>query len=525
MRRVSYLLALVLASLLLPRALHAQSANERLMAATQAIDELRLADAEALLAPLFVGSEVPPEVVFEHGVLRYYQGDYIRARAEMVASAVRATGTRDASSRFELARIADATLDATREFTITRSADSRFEVRHASQDARMAGYALDVMARVDHALEEELGYRHPGPVRLDILPTTQHLARVSSLTVEEIETTGTIALCKWDRLIITSPRALVRGYPWADTIGHEYVHLILARMTNDRAPVWVQEGYARYLETRWRSADDTDHLDARSSQLLYDAVRAGELLPFERLHPSIARLPTAEMAALAFAQVSTFVGLFRSEHGALGLRQVAARLAQGEDARDAFAAVGQLPWDALESRWIDAVRARPAPEQAPEAAPMRFRHGSAEVDETAEVSASEARDALRLGDMLFGRTRYAAAAFEYERARVFAPEDPIVATRLARASYTAGNAARALEVLTPIRVRHPEHAPLLSLLSAAAARVGQNSVAREAALESIWLNPFDPEPHCALESALEAGAALPGDEALVGVASAACAGR
>jgi len=517
--------SLVIAALLMPQALHAQSTEERLRAATDALDELRLEDADALLAPLFMGANVPPEVVFEHGVLRYHQGDYVRARAEIVSSAIRATGTRDASSRFELARIADATLDATRVFTIARSADGRFEVRHASQDARMAGYALDVMRRVDDALEVELGYRHPGPVRLDILPTTQHLARVSSLTVEEIETTGTIALCKWDRLIITSPRALVRGYPWADTIGHEYVHLILARMTNDRAPVWVQEGYARYLETRWRSADESDHLDARSSQILYDAVRANTLLPFERLHPSIARLPTAEMAALAFAQVSTFVGLFRTEHGAIGLRQVAARLAAGEDARDAFAGVGELPWDALESRWIDAVRARPAPEQVPEAAPMRFRHGSAEVDETAEVSATEARDALRLGDMLFGRTRHAAAAFEYERARAFAPEDPIVATRLARASYAAGDAARALEVLTPIRVRHPEHAPLLALLSAAAAQVGQNQVAREAALESIWLNPFDPEPHCALSSALEAGTALPGDGNLAEVARVACAGR
>jgi hypothetical protein len=525
MRRAACLALLALVLLITPRSAHAQEDVERLHQAADALDALRLEDAEALLAPLFAAENVSPEVTFEHGLLRYYQGDYVRARAELVASAVRATGTRDASSRFELARIADATLDATRAFVITRSADGRFEVRHSSQDAHMAGYALDVMARVDSALFEELAYRHPGPVRLDILPTTQHLARVSSLTVEEIETTGTIALCKWDRLIITSPRALVRGYPWADTLGHEYVHLILARMTNDLAPVWVQEGYARYLETRWRGIREGDPLDARSSQLLYEAVRANELLPFERLHPSIARLPSAEMAALAFAQVCTFVGLFREEHGAQGLRNVAARLAAGEDAREAFAHVGGLPWDALEARWVDAVRARPAPTETAEDMALRFRHGTAEVDETAEVSAQEARDALRLGDMLFGRQRYAAAAFEYERARVVSPEDPIVNTRLARAAYTAGDAARALEVLLPIRARHPQHAPLLALISAAAARVGRNDLAREAALESVWLNPFDPEPHCALESALEAGAALASDGSLREVASVACAGR
>jgi hypothetical protein len=167
-----------------------------------------------------------------------------------LGSVVRATGVRDAGERFMLARIAFETHEATRAFVTTRSDDGRFEVRHAGADARMAGYAIDVLRRADEGLAAELGYRHPGPVRLDILPTTEHLPRVSSLTVEEIETTGTIALCKWDRLIITSPRALVHGYPWADTVGHEYVHLVLARMTGDHAPVWVQEGYARHLERR-----------------------------------------------------------------------------------------------------------------------------------------------------------------------------------------------------------------------------------------------------------------------------------
>ncbi|MFO0712293.1 MAG: tetratricopeptide repeat protein [Sandaracinus sp.] len=487
--------------------------------AARATDELRIEDAAPVLDRLLLAHPDDPNVLFEHGLVRYHRGDYGRARVELLGSVVRATALRDADERFMLARIAFETHETMRAFVTTRSADGRFEVRHASGDARMAGYALDVMRRVDDGLAEELGYRHPGPVRLDILPTTDHLSRVSSLSVEEIETTGTIALCKWDRLIITSPRALVYGYPWADTVGHEYVHLALARMTRDHAPVWVQEGYARYLERRWRGEDAHASLDPRSAQLLAEAVARDELLPFERLHPSIARLPSAELAALAFAQVSTFVEVFRARHGAEGLRAVAQSIAEGVDAREAFAAVAGEPWSALEGAWRDALRARPAPPSTPAVLPtLQFRHGEGTPDDTAEVSLADARDALRLGDMLFVRGRHAAAQHEYERAFSSSPEDPVVATRLARAAHTAGDSARALAVLTPIRAAHPDHAPLLALIAASAAATGQTALAREAALESIWLNPFDPEPHCAL-------AAVEEDPTLSALASSQCGGE
>lgn len=519
--RATLLTLAVLVVALLTSTAHARVEGDdarALAEAALATDELRLEDAAPLLDRLLAAHPDDPNVLFEHGLLRYHQGDYARARVELLGSVVRATALRDADERFMLARIAFETQEATRSFTTLRSPDGRFEVRHASGDARMAGYAIDVMRRVDAGLEAELGYRHPGPVRLDILPTTEHLARVSSLTVEEIETTGTIALCKWDRLIVTSPRALVYGYPWADTVGHEYVHLVLARMTHDRAPVWVQEGYARFLERRWRSETAQVTLDPRSAQLLATAVSTDQLLPFERLHPSIARLPSAELAALAFAQVSTFVETFRTRRGAEGLRDVAARIASGTDARDAFAEAAGEPWASLEQHWREDLRRRPAPPSDATLPTLRFRHGSGETDETADVARTDARDALRLGDMLFLRGRNGAAQHEYERAFAVSPDDPIVATRLARAAHAAGDSARALAVVQPLRAAHPDHAPLLALLAASAAATGQSELAREAALESIWLNPFDPEPHCALASVAE-------DPALAELASSQCGGQ
>ncbi|MFN7700785.1 MAG: hypothetical protein ACK5U8_23005, partial [Deltaproteobacteria bacterium] len=84
-----------------------------------------------------------------------------------------------------------------------------------------------------------------------------------------------------------------------------------------------------------------------------------------------------------------------------------------------------------------------------------------------------------------------------------------------RAAPPAHAAARAPARRPPLRAPHPDHAPLRAHLAASAAAGGQSTLAREAALESIWLNPCDPEPHCALAAVAE-------DAALAALASAEC---
>lgn len=486
----------------LPRTAHAMPPGEegaRLRAAAHAVDEVRIADAEALLGPIAAAHPNDPEVIFERGVLRYVRGEYAGAADDIVATAIRATALRSPEERGMLLRIALSTRDVTSRFEELRSDDDRLRIRFApGLDRVVAVYALDVMRAVDDALTEELGVRHPGPIRLEIYPTTATLADVSTLTVEEIETTGTIALCKWDRLMITSPRALVRGYPWADTIGHELVHLVVSYATHDRAPVWMQEGFARFLERRWRGGAPVAALDPGSERSLRVALETEHLLAFDRLHPSIAMLPTAEDAALAFAQVSTFVEAFYGRRGPAGLSDVLTRVGAGTDAREAFALAAGATWDELEVTWREALLRRPVADADAEIPILRFRHGDAEPDDTDEIDESRARRAVRLGDLLWEHDRFGGAAFEYGRAHDEAPDDPIVSTRLGRAALQAGAPEQTIAALEPLRARYGEYEPLLSMLGAAYAARGDLEHGREASLEAIRVNPYDPEPHCTL---------------------------
>jgi len=423
----------------------------------------------------------------------FYAGDY-EAAADGIAEL-----RQDARSETNLGQLVDVivnTYETTKNYeTFTHG---NYEVRYApGPDEILVPYAIDALKAAAEALEEELGVKMVSPVRLEIYPDAESLARVSTLSVEAIRTTGTIALCKWGRLMIASPAALMHGYPWLDTIAHEYVHLLLTKATLDQSPVWLQEGLAKFLETRWRQSQASLRQDPASNQLLHDAVEANELLDFDQLHPSIALLPTQEAASLAFAQVSSFMETYYREYGRDAVQQALYLVGEGEDARRALATVAGVPWTKLEMRWKQALAKRPKPPAA-RLLPRYLSDEATEQDELAGVELERARNYVRLGDLLWTRSRPAAASVEYAKAHEAAPGDPVVASRYARSAIAGGRPKEAIAPLMLTLERYPTHAPALSSLATAMFRISKFDLAREAANRAIAHNPFDPQPHCIL---------------------------
>lgn len=501
MRRV-LLVALLAASTLAPatsaRAL-SNEARQQLADASHALAELRVEDAARVSVALQRSEPTAPEVRYLVGAVALYQGRYDEA----------VTALRDASARLrgvpqrragELLAFAEGAATQTDGYVHVRSGDGRYDVAfHEGPDRLLAPYALDAVRRADESIAAILGYRVPGPIRLEIYETPAALSRVSGLTVEAIERTGTIALCKWDRLMITSPRALARGYAWVDTISHELVHLVVARVSRDRAPVWLQEGLAKYLERTFRTGRPALAREPSSEKLLVDAAREGRLLPFESFHPSIAMLPSQEDAALAFAQVSTLISVFHGRNGDEGLRHLLAEVANDVDPREAIGAIESMPFAEFHDLVFEEVRRRALPPAAPEMLPLRFtRRGPVPEDDVRDVRVREAARHVRLGDMLWSRGRAGAAAAEYARAADVAPGDPIVGSRLARSALEAGQPDRAVAAARRIIERYPTHAPAWAVLAQAARLSRDDATAMASAFEAIRQNPFDPAPHCVL---------------------------
>lgn len=501
-------LCIVCAALLSQAPVQAQGPREQTEAAHEALQSLRLEDAAAALGTLPGSHQNRPEVLYLRGMLAHHRGRYSEAAALLGEAA---------QAGFELGDglldIVQATRDTVANYQRSESDGGRYVVLHPpGREERLLPYAFEALRRADNAISEVLGLRVPGPIRLELYPNSRTLAAVSTLSEEDIERTGTIALCKWDRLMVTSPRALLRGYPWMDTISHELVHLVLARASGNRAPVWLQEGVAKFLEGRWRGEE---HALLRPSvaALLARRVRENDLIDFDDLHPSIALLPSQEDAALAFAQVSTFIERYYAEHGAQGLQAAIAAVATGSDARDALAAVAGTSWETLEAAWVRDLRAASTPgSDAPRFLPMNFDVGEGEEDAPtpAEHANPELRRRLRLGNLLWARGRPRAAAQEYRQAHALAPDDPQIASRWGRAALAGGDAEATIAALTPLSERYPYHAPTWAVLAAAHAEQGDAEATRRAAYRAIRLNPFDPAPHCALAqvSAADSGVRL-----------------
>lgn len=298
------------------------------------------------------------------------------------------------------------------------------------KDEILAPYAIETLEAIREALGTDLGYRPTGKTRVEVVNDARELAKVSTLTYQQIATTGTIAICKFSKLIITSPKAVVRGYDWQDTLAHEFTHLVVTQKSRNTVPIWLHEGIAKYLESRWRGGPGVS-LSPSTLALLGERVKKGKLISFEKMHPSIALLPSAEDAATAFAEVFFAVDLVYREKGTAGLRAIVESLAAGADERKAVETATERSFAAFEKAWMGHMKKQPFPkefiplsdqkvvlkEQSPVSKKESSRKGKEiNFSDFAEVEESGPRKMAHLGELMRERGRALAAAEEYGKA-------------------------------------------------------------------------------------------------------------
>jgi tetratricopeptide (TPR) repeat protein len=255
--------------------------------------------------------------------------------------------------------------------------------------------------------------------------------------------------------------------------------------------------------------------------LLAKALRSGKLISFEAMHPSMAKLPSAEDATLAFAEVENAVAFLHDKGGMAALRETIKRVERGEDARAAVAAAAGVSWPEFERGWrafMIAQRYKTFPAiDIPTThirKPGAIASGRKPAEEDALSSTLKAGAPyrhLRLGNMLLRRDRPRAAVAEYERgAKALGPADRpradpsanwVFPVKLARTYLALGEPDRALKALGPVQSLYPD-LPWPNLIA------GEALVAKGAPKEalaplqaSLAVNPFDPQVHCTLANA------------------------
>jgi tetratricopeptide (TPR) repeat protein len=486
--------------------------------AERALDEWRSADGRARVTALERVAPRAAATLYLEGYEHFLEGDYEDSIHQLDASLAADAHGRDGENARELGALATAARDAVKDHKEERF--GHFIIRYPEVDAVLVPYARDALEAAYRAVHDDLGFDADMPVRVEFYKSPSDLAAVSSLSEAEVARTGTIALCKWARLMVTSPRALATGYPWLDTITHEFVHYAVSSITHDRAPVWLQEGLAKFLERRWREPPG-GRIPPAMESLLAKALRTGKLITFEAMHPSMAKLPTAEDATLAFAEVANAVADLYAQAGTKGLRAALASVAAGTDAREAVAAAAGVTWPEFERGWraymvAQKYKSFPAIDLPTTHIRKPSAIASARKPSEDEVLSASAKMAppfrfLRLGNMFLRRDRPRAAVIEYEKgakatgAAGRAGGDPAAAwlfpVKLGRTYLLLDEPERALKALGTVETIYPDLPwPHVIAGEALLAKGAPADAVAELNL-ALATNPFDPEVHCALGDA------------------------
>lgn len=267
--------------------------------AANAITALDVDRAKALLAPL---DAKDPRVGVQHARLAMVVGDCDEAERRLAPNDVQKI--EGAPQLLDVARGCARAMAA----VVEVRDEAHHVVVRVQDDADRALVPVigETIARQRVVLERDLGVTMPLPSRVDVVRDQTSLGAMTGLPLTAAQTTGTVAIAKFGRVIMVSPRASTSGFAWRDTLAHELTHLALARGTFDRAPLWLQEGVAKRQETRWREAmprDDDPPLDTIAAVGL--AKKLGR--PLDALGPSLAMLPSARESLVCYAEVTSFV--------------------------------------------------------------------------------------------------------------------------------------------------------------------------------------------------------------------------
>jgi hypothetical protein len=403
----------------------------------------------------------------------------------------------------KLADIARGCQRVTAATAVDRDDERGIEVRWQDEHDRALGPLLfSTVAQARDTLSRDLGVDWPRPTRVVVVRDLLSLSAMTGLPYRSAQTTGTVAVAKWGRVTLLSPRASLHGYAWRDTLAHELTHLAVTRASRDRGPLWLQEGVAKREEVRWRDPGPFD--DRPSAIAIVQRGQEQKLgLPLDKLGPSIAMLPSADAAMVAFAEVTSFIRYYAECESDQALPKLLAELKTGKEPDVALVAASGANLKAWDAKWRAYVAAQPR-----EPLPASFELGSERRD---AARRTDLRDRSRLAELLLARGHPAGALDELDHIGGSVPHgmvDPGISWIRARAleGVDRREAAEPL-VADPTQVV-ASYGPWWATRGRWARLRGDEATATASFIEAVAADPFDVEAAC---ESVEPSPAVPPD--------------
>ncbi|MFM2153718.1 MAG: hypothetical protein RL199_2153, partial [Pseudomonadota bacterium] len=271
--------------------------------------------------------------------------------------------------------------------------------------------------------------------------------------------------------------------------------------------IWLHEGIAKYLETRWRGPAGLA-LDGGQEAMLLKAAKNGKLVTFERMSPSIALLPSQEEASLSYSEVFTFVQFIDKRLGMAGLRGILESMKGGKSDREAVSAAFGMPFDRVEATWRAELLKRPMPKMAPGFERLVFKDDAAKKDpkkdrekaydrgELGTLPTPVAREHAHLAELFRVRSRLGAATLEFQKAHdAGGAGHPALSRKYALVLMSLNQNAKAEGLLKESLAQYPDDETNHLLYGRLLATSGRATEAKGHLLLANQRDPFDEEIH------------------------------
>ena len=481
---------------LLAAQLYAAEAEREFKAGEDILEAWRFNEAEAIAAKALKDNPKSAAALEFDGRIKFYQGRYQEALTALDRAL--AIDSKD-PRRQGMKLLSQLTLDVHKSFKRNESAHFIL-FADDKRDGILVPQALDALEKTYEAIGAELGYYPKEKVRVEIAPDATSFNALSTLSLRDIEETGAVGICKFNKLMIISPRALSFGYRWVDSVSHEYVHYVIVNLSNNQAPIWLHEGMARFYETRWRkgpAAKDAheDYLTPANQTLLVQALDKNQFVGFKNMEPSLIHLDTPEQVQLAYAEAASAVDFINQSKGKSGIRDLLAAI-RDKPTPEAIEKVYGMSYDAFESKWKAFLKAKGLkPVEGSRVRRLKVKKDQKEDEEIVElreIQSAVARNRTHLADQLMTKGRAAAAISEYQRALQASPQSPVILNKLGRVMTDQNRPEDAVPLLKKALDIEPDGANTYVQLGRAYYATKNFKEGRAMLEEALQINPFNP---------------------------------
>jgi tetratricopeptide (TPR) repeat protein len=414
----------------------------------------------------------------------FYKGDYAAAVREMEL-ALKSSQNRD----YENLKLYYQAIESFNS-EAKESSTEHFILHLRGPDGILYGYAAPALEKIYSGIGKDLGCFPADKVIVEVYSDKKQFALASTLGDETLEKSGTIGICKFNRIMILSPGLLPTGYRWLDTLAHEYTHFLVNRLSRAKCPLWLHEGIAHYYETLWR-LDEPAFLGQSTKNILASAQKSGKFITFKRMYPSLVYLDSQDEMALAFAEAALAVDLLRKSYS----NDIIPKLleaAAGADMEKAFNVTIRLSQEGFEKKLFAYLKG------------LKIEEAAGALNDQVEFTAKKPEDdyigadeagLVRLGDKMREINRPDAALIQYRKALEAEPANPLILTKAARCYLEMEKPDDAITHLKAAVEKNPNYVTPFELLGEIYFSKGSFTEAVKYLEEAIAINPFDPHTH------------------------------